>query len=63
MVEKVQSDNYKLNRLICEKFDKILSTIMKQSETPEECVYLIKYLNNSRSIEIFKLKVKFQISN
>jgi hypothetical protein len=46
-----------LNRAICERFDKILVTMLKQTSTADECVKLINFTNNAKHIETLQLKV------
>ena len=57
LLNKILTDNYQLNKSICERFDKIASTMAKQGATPDECVELIKFTNHARHVESFQLQV------
>lgn len=58
IVNKIMFNNLNLNKSICERFDKIVQTMTQYGETPEECVNLIKYVENARFYEVFQLKEK-----
>lgn len=58
IVNKIMFNNLSLNKSICERFDKIVQTMTQYGETPEECVKLIKYVENARFYEIYQLKEK-----
>lgn len=61
MVDKVVYMSRRFNRSICDSFDAILRTILRQADTPDECVEMIKYVENVTLYEIFKLKVNLII--
>ncbi|CAF0857841.1 unnamed protein product [Brachionus calyciflorus] len=56
ILDKILNDNLTLNKTICERFDKIVYTMTQYGATPEECVKLIKYVENARFYECYQLK-------
>jgi hypothetical protein len=57
ILNKIMLDNLKFNKIICDKFENIVSKITKITDNPTQCVDLIKYIENVRYIEIYKLMV------
>ena len=58
MLNKVLVVNMKLNKSICERFDKIVATVTKPAETPDDCVELIKFVEYTKIVETYQLKVR-----
>jgi len=57
LLEKILTTNLNLNKYIFEKFDKIIKRLVTVTETPDECVDLIKFYENVKMVELFNLKV------
>lgn len=59
LLNKVTLNNFKFNKSICDRFDNIVRTMTKEAETPNECIDLIKYVQNARYVECHQLKVLY----
>ena len=59
MVNNIISVSEKFNRNICKQYDSIVKKITEQSETTDQLVKQMKYVESLRAGELLQLKVSF----
>ena len=57
MVDKIIATSEKFNRSICKQYDNIVKKITIQSETTDQLVQQMKYVESLRAGELLQLKV------